>query len=192
MRSGSVGKSKRSGARHNFENELFSDGFSARTGSPNKHKKQNDPKTRPRKECQIGVRSGTAQMPDRIFRSGSIWRSGSRTSRSGQMTYRNAYRCSANLAAQPIWQSGSLANLAIWRLSQSGKSIRSPEWAIWRLSQSGNLVLHPIWCNLAMSPIWPTWYESQSGNLADGPIWHEHTKLIIMMRFLRKIPAKKA
>ena len=107
------------------------------------------------------------------------------------MTNRNAYRCSANLAAQPIWQSGSLANLAIWRLSQSGKSIRSPEWAIWRLSQSGNLVLHPIWCNLAMSPIWPTWYESQSGNLADGPIWHEHTKLIILMSFLRKIPAPK-
>ena len=31
-----------------------------RTRSPNKHKSQNDPKTRPRKECQIGVRSGTA------------------------------------------------------------------------------------------------------------------------------------
>ena len=118
-------------------------------------------------------------------------RSGSRRRRSGQMTNRNAYRCSANLAAQPIWQSGSLANLAIWRLSQSGKSIISPEWAIWRLSQSGNLVLHPIWCNLAMSPIWPTWYESQSGNLADGPIWHEHTKIIIMISFLRKIPAQK-
>ena len=36
------------------------DSVPGRTRSPNKHKSQNDPKTRPRKECQIGVRSDTA------------------------------------------------------------------------------------------------------------------------------------
>ena len=66
-RSGNYGDLARSGNRSDLVLAItlkihcsLVDSVPGRTRSPNKHKNQNDPKTRPRKECQIGVRSGTA------------------------------------------------------------------------------------------------------------------------------------